>query len=441
MALALFPLLGSGEEIGEIDFNRDIRPILSDNCYHCHGPDAQNQRSDFRIDSREEALREHNGFAGIVPGSLEDSEVNFRIHLPSDDVESMPPPGSNRSLSDREKKLLDAWILQGAEYDKHWSFKIPEKKELPETEAELGSPKSGNEIDAFIEKRLEEENLTPQPEADLETRLRRASLSLTGMLPDAEKMEAALNDGSEAAYETFVDELLASKHYAERQTLRWLDAARYADTDGYQKDDERTNWPWRDWVINAHHENMPFDQFTIEQLAGDMLPEATSEQVLASAFNRNHRQNSEGGALAEEFFVENVIDRVETTSTVWLGLTMGCARCHDHKYDPVTQLEFFQLYAFFNNIGEKGIGRGTDANPVDYFTSPLHDVPQELIDAHERAMKNKAEAERGLGKRHGVEQRQYTSLHGLVGQGVLTGAGADDGPITVDAHTHVDPTV
>ncbi|MDF1756380.1 MAG: PSD1 and planctomycete cytochrome C domain-containing protein [Verrucomicrobiales bacterium] len=387
-------------KVPEVDFNRDIRPILSDKCFHCHGPDAKNQKSDFRIDTREHAMEDLDGVRGIVPGDLEGSEVHWRIRMPNDDIDVMPPLDSNRVLSNREKDLLDAWIKQGAEYDIHWSFKKPVKEDPPAIENQKLSSQARNEIDAFVFSKLEAEKLTPQAVSSLENRMRRASLSLTGVLPKLEDIDTALaNPDADKAYEAYVDQLLGSIHYAERQTLRWLNAARFADTDGYQNDSPRTNWPWRDWVINAYHENKPFDEFTIEQLAGDLLPDATKDQILATAFNRNHRQNAEGGALADEFLVENVIDRVETTSTVFLGLTMGCARCHDHKYDPLSQKEFFQMYAYFNNIGERGIGKGVQANPVMEFSSPLVDPPAELLEELSAAKQKKKEAARTFNQR------------------------------------------
>jgi len=382
----------------EIDFNRDIRPILSDKCFHCHGPDADNQKSDYRLDSEEAAFAELDGSFGIVPGHLKESELHWRIRAPKDDIDIMPPEDSHRSLTEEEKGLLDSWIEQGAKYDTHWSFKHPTRPGLPELSPAF-KQRVKNPIDHFIFARLESEGFTPAPEAALDTRVRRASLTLTGLPPSMELLNLVTGENPELSYEAFIDQRLRSFDYAERQTLRWLDAARYADTDGYQNDAERKNWPWRDWVIEAFHDNMPFDQFTIEQLAGDMLPNATPNQILASAFNRNHRQNSEGGALADEFFIENVIDRVETTSTVWLGLTMGCARCHDHKYDPLSQREFFQMFAYFNNIGEKGIGKGVSANPTKIYSSPLLTPPPELIEAKKAAEKKVTEAQGGLKSR------------------------------------------
>ncbi len=375
-----------------VDFDRDIRPILSDQCFHCHGPDAKNQKSEFRLDTKEHLFADLGGYFGVKPGSLEDSELHWRIRS-DDPADQMPPPDSNRSLTSEQKDLLDRWIQEGAPYAKHWSFEPPVRAEAPEVKIDAWNR---NPVDRFLLAKLESAGLKPTPKADRETLLRRASLALTGLPPTPAQVDAFLADESDDAWAKQIDRLLDSMDYAERQTLLWLDAARYADTDGYQNDAERSNWPWRDWVIRSFRDNQPFDQFTIEQLAGDMLPNATDDQVLASAFNRNHRQNSEGGALAEEFFVENVIDRVETTSTVWLGLTMGCARCHDHKYDPITQREFYQLFAYFNNIGEKGIGKGVTANPVLKTGSPLRVPPPELTEKRDAARRAVTQAEQSL---------------------------------------------
>ena len=388
-----------------IDFRRDVQPILSDKCFHCHGPDSSNQESEFRLDTKENLFADLGGYFSVVPGSLEDSELHLRINS-DDESEQMPPPESNRSLTEKEKQILDRWIKEGAKYRKHYAFEIPKRPEVPQATIdnstwpdELKKAWKQNPIDAFIAEKLIQQGWQPSPESDRETLLRRASLTLTGLLPGTDLRHQARKQD----YDDSVDELLASMAYAERQTLRWLDAARYADTDGYQNDHERTNWPWRDWVIKAFHENMPFDQFTIEQLAGDLLPNATGSQRLATAFNRNHRQNGEGGALAAEFSVENAIDRVETTSTVWLGLTMGCARCHDHKYDPLSQKEFYQFYGYFNNIGERGIGRGTDANPTAVYFSPLKKVDKALLAARNVERKKVNDAKNLIGKRVDAE--------------------------------------
>ncbi|WP_144059950.1 PSD1 and planctomycete cytochrome C domain-containing protein [Rhodopirellula sallentina] len=392
-----------------IDFSDQVSPILSDKCFHCHGPDAENQESGFRADTKENLFADLGGYSAVVPGDLESSELHVRIHS-DDPSDQMPPPDSNRSLSEEEKKILDAWIQQGAPYEGHWAFERPQRPEVPvdsvrEQQGQPGWDESTvarwtqNPIDVFIAQRLIDEGLSPSPQADYPTLLRRASLTLTGLLPSEELQETVSANPTEQTYLEAVDTLLSSMAYAERQSLRWLDAGRYADTDGYQNDSGRTNWPWRDWVTRAFHENMPFDQFTIEQIAGDMLPDATDSQRLATTFSRNHRQNNEGGALAAEFLVENVIDRVETTSTVFLGLTFGCARCHDHKYDPLSQKEFFQLYGYFNNIGERGIGRGVDAMPTMTTVSPLTPVSQEEIDRFRDAEAKLASAKSGMKKR------------------------------------------
>ncbi len=339
-----------GEE--PIDFNRDVRPIISDKCFHCHGPDADNQKSEFRLDTRENAIADLGGLFGIVPGNLEESDLHWRIW---EDFEEdvMPPVNSKLTLTDAEKKILDRWILEGAPYDQHWSFKPIERPALPEIE-ESSRNWSRNEIDVFIAARLETEGLSPSPPAEKERLLRRVTLDLTGLPPTIEEIDAFLSDDRPGAWERVVDRLLASPRYGERMALVWMDAARYADSGGYQNDILRSQWPWRDWVIDAYNANMPFDQFTIEQLAGDLLESPTNRQILATAFNRNHRINNEGGIIPEEYQTEYVADRVETTSTVWLGLTMACARCHDHKYDPLTQKDFYQMFAFFNNVPENG---------------------------------------------------------------------------------------
>ncbi|MCA9136067.1 MAG: DUF1553 domain-containing protein [Planctomycetales bacterium] len=339
----------------EIDFNRDIRPILSDNCFLCHGPAESTRQADLRLD-----VRDHAVDSGILaPGNPDDSELIARVF--SDDPDQvMPPSDSNKRLTDAQRQMLKAWVAQGAAYQQHWSF-VPPKKVVG-----LAPDQA---IDHFVGKRLEQSGLTFSPQADLRTLIRRVSLDLTGMPPTPLEVESFLADaksrGTNVAYEALVDRLLASSAYGERMALAWLDAARYGDTSVMHADGPRDMWPWRDWVINAYNTNMPFDQFTTEQLAGDLIPEASVSQKVASGFNRNHATSDEGGAFAEELRVEYVVDRVQTTSTVWLGLTMECAQCHDHKYDPISQKEYYQFFAYFNNTTDPGMQtRNGNQSPV-----------------------------------------------------------------------------
>ena len=332
-----------------VSFNADIRPIFSDRCYTCHGPDSNNRKTPLRFDTREGAVQDLGGRFAIVSGDVEKSEIIKRLTT-EDPIRRMPPAYEGHArLSDREIDLVRRWIEQGAEWQSHWSFTPPERPALPPVTA-----RAVNGIDHFVLERLEREGLSASPEADRATLIRRVTLDLTGLPPTPEEIDDFLRDTSPGAYEKVVDRLLISPRYGERMAVRWLDSARYADTNGYQTDAERYMWRWRDWVIEAFNDNMPFDQFTVEQIAGDMLPDPTLDQLIATGFNRNHRGNGEGGIIEEEYAVEYVVDRVETTSTVWLGLTMGCARCHDHKYDPLTQKEFYRFFAYFNNVPEKG---------------------------------------------------------------------------------------
>ncbi len=333
-----------------ISFNRQIRPLLAEHCFTCHGPDAAQRTAELRLDTFDGATADLGGHAAIKPGDTATSALLARVKSADLDVR-MPPREAVRGLTADEIILLERWIAQGARYERHWSFLPPERLPLPQVQ-QPGWVR--NPIDHFIQARHDAAGLSPTPEADPRTLLRRLSLDLTGLPPSPEEMTAFLADTSPGRYDRAVDRLLASPRLGERLAAPWLDAARYADTNGYQSDGERDMWRWRDWVIEAFNANQPFDQFTIEQLAGDLLPGATFQQRLATGFNRNHRGNAEGGIIPEEYAVEYVVDRVETTSTVWLGLTIGCARCHDHKYDPVTQQEFYELYAFFNNVPERG---------------------------------------------------------------------------------------
>jgi len=335
----------------QIDFNRDIRPILADKCWGCHGPDATAKKIKLRLDSETAATADlGRGRRAIVPGVVEQSQLARRITA-SDELMRMPPVDSGRKLAQSEIDLLIEWIRQGARWQRHWSFITPTRPALPEIKNKYW-PK--NAIDYFVMGRLEREGMGPAPEADRETLVRRVSLDLTGLPPTTREVDDFLDDKSPSAYEKVVDRLLASPRYGERMATPWLDAARYADTNGYQIDGDRSAWRWRDWVIEAFNRNKSFDQFIVEQLAGDLLPNATLDQKIATAFNRHHRINAEGGIVPEEYRIEYVVDRVDTTSTVLMGLTMGCARCHNHKYDPFTQKEYYQLSAYFNSIDEDG---------------------------------------------------------------------------------------
>ena len=329
-----------------LNFNRDVRPILSENCFYCHGVDGNKREADLRLDVREDAL----AMEAIVPGSLEDSEMYYRIHSEDED-EIMPPPESNRILTAEQKKILDRWIKEGAQYEKHWAFVAPIKKQVPQ----VRKPNwVRNPIDGFILSELERRNLEPSPEAKKEVLIKRLYADLIGLPPSPEEVDTYMNDTSSDAYEKVVDHLLASPHYGERMAMEWLDAARYADSNGFQFDGETYQWIWRDWVVKALNEDMPFDKFTIWQLAGDLLPHATIDQKIASGFNRNHLNNGEGGAIPEEQRFVILFDRMDVTSTTWLGLTMACAQCHDHKYDPITAKDYYGMMDAFNHVSESG---------------------------------------------------------------------------------------
>jgi hypothetical protein len=346
-----------------IVFGRDVLPILSDNCFRCHGPDARKRKADLRLDTKEGALRGDDPV--IVPGKSGDSEL-FRRIASDEASEIMPPPKANRKLTAGQIALLKRWIDEGAKWGKHWAFEKPVRPALPAVN-EKNWPR--NPIDYFVLARLEAEGLKPSPPASKETLLRRVTLDLTGLPPTLDEMDAFRADDSPNAYEKVVDRLLASPRYGERMAWEWLDAARYADSNGYQGDAERTMWPWRDWVIDAMNRNLPFDQFTVQQLAGDLLPNATREQKLATAFCRNHAINGEGGRIPEENRVDYVMDMMETTGAVWLGLTFNCCRCHDHKFDPLTQKDYYSLFAFFNQTPITGGGGNPQTPPVLEFAS------------------------------------------------------------------------
>ncbi len=372
LPIGLFLVLWTAPAIAEVDFNRDIRPILSDKCFKCHGPDAKNQKSDFRLDSFEEAIKEHHGFVGLTPGSLEDSEIHWRIRT-DDEIELMPPPESKLPLTEKEKDLLDQWITEGGKYQRHWSFQpLPASVEVPESK----HPNPRNPIDRFIAEKLVESGLSPSEEVGKALWLRRVTFDLTGLPPTLDELDAFEKDHAPDAYEKVVRRLLDSDEYAERMSAEWMDLARYADTFGYQVDRPRQVWPWRDWVIRSFQKNMPYDQFVTEQIAGDLLPDATRDQILATCFNRLHSQKVEGGSVEEEFRIEYVSDRVHTFGTAFLGLTMECAKCHDHKYDPLSQKDYYSLSAFFNNIDEAGL-HAYFGNPTPTPALELADLPND----------------------------------------------------------------
>ncbi len=363
-------LTGIAQVGGSLSYNLDIRPILSDNCFHCHGQDAKEREADLRLDTREGALADLGGYAALSPGNPEDSELYLRITSQLED-EQMPPPDSNRSLTDAQRETLRTWIEEGGNYDTHWAFVPPEKKKI-KGDSHL--------IDLFIEEKLISESLEFSPPAAPATWLRRVSFDLTGLPPSLDAIEAfeeSVQNEGESAYEKAVDRLLRSPHFGERLAADWLDASRYADTHGFNNDSTRTMWRWRDWVIDAFNQNMPYNQFITEQLAGDLLPSPTLEQRIATGFSRNHGINSEGGIIDEEYRVEYVADRVRTVGMVWMGLTTECARCHDHKYDPFTQEDYYRLFAFFNNVNEIGED-GRVANAVPMIPSPSPDQQREL---------------------------------------------------------------
>ncbi len=364
-----------------IGFNRDIRPILAENCFQCHGPDAGQRQAELRLDEPASAFRQRKSQRVIVPGEPKASALVRRIST-GDESQRMPPKDSGRTLTEEQRRLLIRWIEQGAEYQQHWAFLAPQRASLPEVRAPAWAR---TPIDRFILATLERERLEPSPEAARETLIRRVTLDLTGLPPTPDEVAAFVNDHRPGAWSRVVDRLLASPHYGERMALEWLDAARYADTHGYLFDTQRFMWRWRDQVIESFNDNQPFDEFTVEQLAGDLLPDATLAQKIASGFNRNHVINNEAGATPQEYYVENILDRVNTTATVWMGLTASCAQCHDHKYDPISQREYYQLYAFFNNLPEAGLD-GFNANAKPLITAPTTSQ-QARIDRLERDLK------------------------------------------------------
>lgn len=382
----------------KVDFNFHIKPILSDRCFACHGPDDKARKADLRLDKEEFAFRLLDSVKhtyAIKPGNLKKSELYRRIISKEEDV-VMPPPESNLSLSAYEIELLKRWIEQGAEWKPHWAFIPPQKAALPAI-SESGWPK--NPIDYFILARLEELNRKPSPFASKEKLIRRLSFDLTGLPPSPEEIDAFLADASDQAYERLVDRLLASPAHGERMATEWMDLARYAETNGYHHDFERNMWPWRDWVIDAFNRDMPYDQFVIWQLAGDLLPEPSYEQKLATAFNRNNRTTQECGSIDEEFRVSYVVDRTNTFGRAFLGLTVECAQCHDHKYDPVSQQEYYQLFAFFNQVPEKGVTKSFRGQPT-----PNLELPEDQVEEIQRYIEETIEREYADGSAQDEDQ-------------------------------------
>ncbi|WP_218032941.1 PSD1 and planctomycete cytochrome C domain-containing protein [Brevifollis gellanilyticus] len=361
--LSVLLLISSAAQAETVVFNRDIRPILSDKCFHCHGFDEKNRKAGLRLDLHAEALKPaESGAMAIVPGKPEQSELLSRV-LTTNEDDLMPPVKMHKPVTKAEAELIKQWIAEGAEYQGHWAF-------------EPVAASKAKSIDELLEARLKKEGLGFSAKADAETLIRRVTLDLTGLPPTPEQVTRHAKDFTEASLVRLVDELLQSPSYGEHMAREWLDFARFADSNGFQTDSSRSMWPWRDWVISAFNANEPFDQFTIEQIAGDLLPQPTQAQMIATGFNRNHRINGEGGIIDEEWRIENIIDRVETTSFTWLGLTMNCARCHDHKYDPITQKDFYSFFAFFNNIEERGSIQGAsnrsggNSLPIMSVTTP-----------------------------------------------------------------------
>lgn len=353
-----------------VDYNFHIKPILSDNCYTCHGPDANKRKAGLRLDIKEEALRElkeNPGKFAIVAHNPQKSLVFHRINA-EDDSEKMPPSDSNLALNSYEKKLIKKWIEQGAEFERHWAFIPPIKTELPETES---SSWIQNEIDAFVLAKLEENKLLPSGRADLSTLIRRISLDLIGLPPERGLVIELMQAPTEETISNIIDKFLNNPAYGERMTQSWLDVARYADSHGYQDDSYRTMWPWRDWVIHAFNKNMRYDEFLTWQLAGDLLPKAGKEHLLATGFNRNHPITQEGGVIQEEYQTAYVVDRTDTFGKAILGITLECAKCHDHKYDAISQRNYYEMYSFFNNVDEKGLQMdAVEAAKKRFFADP-----------------------------------------------------------------------
>ena len=409
-----------------VDFGRDVRPILSDKCFTCHGPDEATREGGFRLDVKEQVFGEaESGLSPVVAGDVENSELLNRIF--ASDYSQMPPRGHDKQLTTAEKEILRQWIAGGAEWAGHWAFETPRPQEPP---ACRNTDWPLDPLDQFVLAKLQQRELGPAPRADRRTLIRRASFDLTGLPPTVKDVRQFVDDPADdqTAFARVVDRLLDSPHYGERMASIWLDAARFADTNGYQNDFKRQMWPWRDWVIRAYNSNQPYDEFLVEQLAGDMLENATLQQRIATGFNRNHRTVTEGGSIEQEWLVENVVDRVETTSTVFLGLTMGCARCHDHKYDPISQREFYQFFAYFYNVNERGFHNERRGNVPPLVQVETPEFIQQLRLADEKIAaaqlrldemetvlrKQQAEWEEGFGAQIGEQNAGPAAVAGVL---------------------------
>jgi mono/diheme cytochrome c family protein len=397
-----------------IEYSRDIRPILSENCFACHGFDEEARQAGLRLDTAEGAYEDRGAMAALVPGRPEESELWRRILSDDESGEKMPPPESNLVLEDEQIELIRRWIEQGGEYADHWSLIAPTRPVVPELPDD-GLPADGNEIDRFVRQRLREEGLTPAPEADRYTLIRRLSLDLTGLPPSADDIEAFVQDPDPRAYEKLVHRLLDSRHFGERLALEWLDAARYADTNGYSIDGGRHMWLWRDWVIQAFNDNKPYDQFLREQLAGDLLLERTEAELIATGFQRNNMVTHEGGTIPEENLANYNADRVKTLGEAILGLTLGCAQCHNHKFDPITQREYYELIDFFNSLNDRGLDGNSGINPVPSLEarSVLQTDEQESLEARIAELRARlAEVDRDLLARWEQRQREKLAARG-----------------------------
>lgn len=396
----------AGAAVERIEFNRDIRPILSENCFYCHGQDGNKREADMRLDVRSDAI----DAGAIAPGDPEASGLVERIHSDDPDLQ-MPPEKSNRQLTPEQKDLLKRWIAEGAEYQPHWAFTTPVRPEPPEEPPEIARPEiasresrsspeapssagdgpwSRSPIDRFIAAKMAPVGLSPSLEAERATLIKRLAIDLTGLPPTPEEVDAFVHDLAPDAYDRLVDKYLSKPGYGERQALPWLDAARYADSNGFQQDGDTWQWLWRDWVVRALNADLPFDQFTIWQLAGDLLPDATVDQKIASGFNRNHLLNGEGGAIPEEQRFVILFDRIDTTATTWLGLTMACAQCHDHKYDPITQKDYYSLLDAFNRVPETGTPQRFSSRIR--VAPPLIELPTPENEAHMAALESRMKA-------------------------------------------------